>query len=287
MRQMQPETHTTALRPEQSRPTLAGKTVLIADDDEALLRALDIRCRHLGLRVETATDGLRTLLKVTKEKPDLLILDLNLPDVDGFKVVERLSDPKFPPLPVIVLTGRSDEAAIQRCEELNVFYVHKGPNTWADLEPLIFDVFRSKLREPKPETQQTTAPRVLLIDDNRLVLKMMAQSLEKYQLEVIQATSGMQGFWLALKKQPDLIITDYNMEHGSGHYLLSRIKSTPSTQHIPVIIYTGTPLAKGQQFAIERDLRGRGQAAAFLTKSKDPAGLIAEVRKHIALPSQG
>src|SRR3989304_8922795 len=129
MRQMQPETHTTALRPEQSRPTLAGKTVLIADDDEALLRALDIRCRHLGLRVETATDGLRTLLKVTKEKPDLLILDLNLPDVDRFKAVERLSDPKFPPLPVIVLTGRSDDAAIQRCEELNVFYVHKGANT--------------------------------------------------------------------------------------------------------------------------------------------------------------
>src|SRR3989337_1951033 len=137
---------------QQPRSNLAGRTVLLADDDEAFLRALEVRCRHLGFRVERAGDGLRTLLKVNKEKPDLLILDLNLPDVDGFKVVERLTDPKFPPLPVIVLTGPSDQTSIQRCEELNVFYVQKGPNPGADLEPLIFDVFRSKLREPKPET---------------------------------------------------------------------------------------------------------------------------------------
>lgn len=79
-----------------ARSSLAGKTVLIADDDPTLLHALDAHCCTLGLRVETASDGLRTLLAVTKGKPDLLILDLNLPDADGFRVVERLTDPKYP-----------------------------------------------------------------------------------------------------------------------------------------------------------------------------------------------
>src|SRR5690348_5010630 len=101
-----------------SRMSLAGKTVLLADDDPAFVHELEIRCKNLGLEVTIANDGLRALLKVSKEKPDLLILDLKLPDVDGFRVCERLADPKFPALPVIILTGNSDEATVARCESL-------------------------------------------------------------------------------------------------------------------------------------------------------------------------
>jgi response regulator RpfG family c-di-GMP phosphodiesterase len=108
--------------------------------------------------------------------------------------------------------------------------------------------------------------------------------LQKYPVEIIHGSSGMDGFLIALKSQPDLIVTNYDMEQGSGHYLLSRIKITRSTQHIPVIVYSGTRLDKGLEHAINRDLIGRGQAAAFVPKPLDPAGLIAEVRKHIALP---
>ena len=280
------QAHSSLSAAQPSRPTLSGKTVLIADDDPALLRVLQARCQALGLRVETASDGLRTLLKVTKDKPDLLILDLNLPDVDGFKVVERLTDPKFPPLPVIVLTGRSDEASIRRCEELGVIYVHK--DGWTELEKAIYKVFlERRIDEPEDgeakETSVNIAPRVLLVDDDPVVLKSLVSALQKYDLEVIQAPSGMQGFWLTLRTQPDLVVTDYNMDQGSGHYLLSRIKSTPSVQHIPVIVFTGQSLEKGEQHAMRRDLRGRGQAAAFLSKPINTAVLLAEIGRHVPL----
>jgi len=275
----------TAVTGPQSRPSLEGKTVVIADDDKIILDYLALRCRHLGLRVETASDGLRAVLKVSKERPDLLILDLTLPDVEGFKVVERLADPKFPPVPVIILTGRSDDAAKQRCEDLSVYYVHKGSETWADIEPLIYEILISRPVEPKAEAQQPAVmPRVLVVDDNPVILSALTQRLQKYQVNVIQASGGTQGFLLALRNKPDLIITDYNMEEGSGHYLLSRIKSSPSTQHIPVIVYTGTPLSKGEEFAVQRDLLGRGQAVAFVTKANDQTDLMAEIRKHIPLP---
>ena len=230
------QAHSSLSATQPSRPTLSGKTVLIADDDPTLVRLLAVKCGALGLRVETAGDGLRTLLKVTRDKPDLLILDLTLPDVDGFRVVERLTDPKFPPLPVIVLTGRSDEAAIRRCDELGVLYVHK--DGWDELEKAIYRVF---------------------------------------------SPNGMQGFWLTLRTQPNLVVTDYNMDQGSGHYLLSRIKSTPSVQHIPVIVFTGQSLDKGAQHSIRRDLRGRGQAAAFLSKPIDTSTLLAEIGRHVPL----
>ncbi len=273
--------------PQLNRPSLAGKTVLIADDSPTILDVLEARCSALGLRVETSTDGLRTLLKVSKAKPDLLILDLNLPDVEGFRVVERLTDPKFPPLPVIVLTARSDQAAIQRCEELGVLYVHKGAESWGELESMIFKVFRTK---PANEATRTASeenkgrqPRILLVDDNAIALKSLASALQKYDVDVIQASSGMQGFWLALRSQPDLVITDYNMEHGSGHYLLSRIKSTPSVQHIPVLVFTGEAVAERELHPIVRDLLGRGQAAAFVTKAHDTTALMEQVRRFVPL----
>jgi CheY-like chemotaxis protein len=274
----------TALSGPENRPSLEGKTVVIADDDRIIVDYLALRCRHLGLKVETAGDGLRAVLKVSKERPDLLILDLGLPDVEGFKVVERLADPKFAPVPVIILTGRSDEASKQRCEDLNVFYVHKGPSTWENLEPLIFELLTRPAEREAPTRAPTVKPRVLLVDNDPTRLNTLAHGLQKYGVEVVQGTGGTEGFLLALRNHPDIVVADYDMEQGSGHYLLSRIKSTPSTKRIPVIIYTGKPLDRGHEHAVQRDLRGRGQAAAFLSNALDPGTLVAEMRKHITLP---
>jgi CheY-like chemotaxis protein len=126
-------------------------------------------------------------------------------------------------------------------------------------------------------------PRILIVDDNPVALKFLVSSLQRYNVEVIQASSGMQGFWLTLLSHPDLVITDFNMQEGSGNYLLSRIKSNPSVQHIPVIIFTGETLSEGQAHAIWRDLRGRGQAAAFITKAHDTTALIEQIRQHVPL----
>ena len=270
----------------QSKPSVAGKTVVIADDDPTIVEYLELRCRHLGLKVETAYDGLKAVLKVGKARPQLLILDLNLPDVEGFRVMERLADPKFPKVPVIVLTSRSDDAAIKRCKDLNAYYVHKDGETWDNLEPLIFELLCAKPAESKPEPPQQPAatPRILLVDDDVERLRTLTQGLQKYPVEVIHASSGMQGFLTALRCLPDLIVTDYDMEHGGGNYLLARIKSTRSTRHIPVVVYSGTPLERGLEHAINRDLVGRGQAATFIPRPLDPARLLAEIRKYVALP---
>ena len=256
--------------------TLSGKSVLIADDRGGGGGTLELRCRGLGMRVETASDGHSTLLKLMNNKPDLLILDLNLPDVNGFKIVERLSDLKFPALPVIVLTAQSDKAAIQRCDELGVLYVHK--DGWEALEKAIFRIFGGPNDEAQDGTNQANGvPRVLLVDDSPVVLKWLTSALQNYDLEVSQASNGMQGFWLTLKTHPDVVITDYNMEHGSGYYLLNRIKRTPSTQDIPVIVFTGQSLERGEERTIQR-----GPAAAFVSKP-DPAILLAEIGRHIPL----
>jgi hypothetical protein len=57
----------------QTRPSLEGKTVVIADDDPIIVEYLELRCRHLGMQVETAYDGLKAVLKVGKTRPSISI----------------------------------------------------------------------------------------------------------------------------------------------------------------------------------------------------------------------
>ena len=122
----------------------------MADDDPIIRDYLSARCSQAGLKVEVAGDGLRALLKVSKEDPDLLILDLHLPDVEGFRVCERLTDPKFRPLPVIMLTASTDQKTIRRCEELGAVYIQKGPQLWDELSVAMRRIFEtSKANDEK------------------------------------------------------------------------------------------------------------------------------------------
>ena len=90
-------------------------------------------------------------------------------------------------------------------------------------------------------------------------------------------------FWLALKIKPDAIVTDYYMAGGDGHYLLSRIKSTPATKGIPVIVCTGKITDARDRAPVERELLGRGQAADFLTKPVSVEQLLNSLRRHAGI----
>jgi CheY-like chemotaxis protein len=134
---------TAALTSAEFSSAFEGKTVLVADDDPIIRDYLSVRCREVGLNVEVAGDGLRTLLKVSTDHPDLLILDLHLPDVEGFRICERLKDPNFRPLPVIILTASSDEKTIRRCEQLGAVYVQKGSQLWDHLSVALRRIFET------------------------------------------------------------------------------------------------------------------------------------------------
>jgi two-component system, OmpR family, KDP operon response regulator KdpE len=80
--------------------------VLIVDDDRQLLRALAINLRARQYDVETAADGKSALVAAGRRPPDLVILDLGLPDLDGVEVITGLRG--WTTVPILVLSGRSD-----------------------------------------------------------------------------------------------------------------------------------------------------------------------------------
>lgn len=70
-----------------------------------------------------------------------MILDVNMPAGNGLSVRDMMaSEPKWSSIPVIVLTGRTDEQTIRRCHETVAFYVLKGGNVWERVEPLVREI---------------------------------------------------------------------------------------------------------------------------------------------------
>lgn len=86
------------------------KRILVVDDERDLLEMVTLRLKAQGYEVITACDGEQGLDKARREKPDLIILDLMLPKIDGYKVCRMLKfDEKYKKIPIIMFTARAQD----------------------------------------------------------------------------------------------------------------------------------------------------------------------------------
>ncbi len=93
--------------------------VLVVDDDPDILEALTLILESQGYQVVTAQDGIEGLANLKAEKPDVMILDLLMPKMDGFAVCKELQDPrwsKYREIPILILTSVREEASRRRYE---------------------------------------------------------------------------------------------------------------------------------------------------------------------------
>lgn len=98
---------------------MASKKILVVDDDPDILDAIGMILEARGYEVVFARDGVECLSKLGIEKPDLMILDLLMPRMDGFAVYKELKSPKwleFRDMPVLILSSVREEASRRRYE---------------------------------------------------------------------------------------------------------------------------------------------------------------------------
>jgi CheY-like chemotaxis protein len=95
--------------------TERGKTILLVEDDRFLRRAAEATLKRSGFTVVVAADGEEALRVVGSSRPDLILLDLIMPKIQGFEVLRRLKeDPATAEVPVIVLSNLGQETDVQR-----------------------------------------------------------------------------------------------------------------------------------------------------------------------------
>jgi len=93
--------------------------ILVVDDDPDILEAVALILESQGYEVITARDGIEGLASLRAEQPDLMILDLMMPKMDGFAVCKELQDPrwsKYKDVPILILTSVREEASRRRYE---------------------------------------------------------------------------------------------------------------------------------------------------------------------------
>jgi DNA-binding response OmpR family regulator len=258
--------------------------VLIADDDPSILRLLADHCARLGFNVDTASNGIQALLKASRIKPDILIVDVNMPEVDGLSVCAHVLEPDRTPVDVIVMTGSRNTDTPDRCEGFGAYYALKGPTFWNDLEAALAEIapqtfISGKSGAPAQSPTVRTRPCVLLIDDDNDVNRFLASRLEKCGIEVKYANDSQQGFRMACKEEPTVIVTDYFMPNGDAQYLLTRLRTTVATENIPVIVFSGRQLNDMVIQSLQREICGRPGATQILRKSPDTHALFGALQK--------
>lgn len=112
-----------------------GKRILIVDDEKDIVLVLKIALKKEGFEISEAYDGLEALEKVNAEKPDLILLDIMMPKMDGHSVNLKLKEnPETARIPVIVITGRGQlKELIQAREGLTIVAYLEKPFTVASL----------------------------------------------------------------------------------------------------------------------------------------------------------
>lgn len=97
----------------------ASAKILVVDDDPDMREALQMILESAGYTVVMAEDGEKCLVKLKEEQPDLLILDLLMPRMDGFEVCKALKDPrhaKYAGMPIIILSSVQEGVSQRRYE---------------------------------------------------------------------------------------------------------------------------------------------------------------------------
>lgn len=96
-----------------------AKKILVVDDEKDLVKTIVFRLEANGYKALTAYDGEEGLKKARTEKPDLIILDLMLPNIDGYKVCETLkSDEAYSSIPIIILSARAQYEDIEMTKKV-------------------------------------------------------------------------------------------------------------------------------------------------------------------------
>ena len=119
--------------------------ILLVDDEEEFVRTLSERLQMRDLHSELALDGEQALQIVHDEEPDVMVLDLKMPGIDGMEVLRRVRK-SFPKVQVIILTGHGSEKDEHQARRLGAFAYLKKPVDIEHLVKTLKEAFRNKVQ---------------------------------------------------------------------------------------------------------------------------------------------
>ncbi len=242
-----------------------NRCILAIDDDPDTIYLLRENLTEAGYEVIVASDGEDGLRKARQHRPGAVVLDILMPQKDGWQVLHQLkADPETRDIPIIVLSIVDQKDLGFRLGASD--YLLKPPDR---------DALIGALR-------RVAAPpcRLLVADDDPLVPDLIRQLLEDLGCEIEAADDGRAALAMLAKRRPDVLLLDLLMPNLDGFGVLEQLAQNPALAGLPVIVLTAKTLTSD-----ERALLQRRVLAIIEKRGLDRATLLEEVRR--ALPACG
>jgi PAS domain S-box-containing protein len=227
-------------------PSGKTKLVLVIDDELDSRTLLSHLIQECGCRAVVAESGEAGLKLARELRPDVIILDLLMPRMDGWTVLKELrADATLRKIPVVIASVVGAES---RGTLLCAWAVLQKPVTREDLQRVL---------QPFPH------PKVLVVEDNEDHRRLMAAHLAGQAVEIAMAANGQEALQMLETFRPDLIVLDLMMPDMDGMSFLGAIRKDSRYWHLPVFVVTAKELTPEESRCLSVE------AQAVLRKSND------------------
>jgi len=234
-----------------------GKTyIALIEDEQTLANLIESGLRKEGFEVLAAVDGIAGLNLIEKEKPDLVLLDMMLPGLTGFDILEKLTEKGIlPGMPIVIISNSGEPIEIERVLKMGVrdylIKVNFNPNEVIEKVKNVLkdekDIVKKKAAVPKA----VKGRRILLIEDDTILSDVLGKKFIAKGYSLRKAVNADAARKILAEEEVDLILLDLVLPDEHGISLLKEFKRSERLKNIPVVITSNL----GQQEEIDEGIK--------------------------------
>jgi HAMP domain-containing protein/CheY-like chemotaxis protein/signal transduction histidine kinase len=261
-----------------------AKKLLVIEDDESQRSSIRELVGNSTAKVVEASDGSAALQMLRTEPVDCVVLDLMLPDMSGFELIEKIRD-ENEHLPIIVYTAKDlsqeEEEKLNRIAQTTIVKTVRSPERLFDQTALWLHRDASSLPEDKQEllrrlndpNEILAGKKVVIVDDDIRNIFAMTSMLERYKMEVHSAETGKAALEL-LKDEPDtdLVLMDIMLPEMDGYETIREVRKMYGFEQLPIIALTAKAMKGDREKCIDAG------ASDYISKPVDSERLLTLLR---------
>jgi hypothetical protein len=262
------------------------KNLLVIEDDLVQAQSIIELVGNGDVQSTAVNTAAEALTILQSNSFDCIVMDLGLPDMNGFELIEQIKQqPNLLKIPIIVYTGKeltpAEETQLRRLAETIIIKDVRSPERLLDETALFLHRVQANLPQPKRQILQQlrtsdpvlTNKKILIVDDDVRNIFALTSLLESYQMQVVFAENGADGIEI-LQENPDinLILMDIMMPTMDGYETTRAIRQQVQFRSLPIIALTAKAMQGDREKCIEAG------ASDYITKPVDTEQLLSLMR---------